>query len=187
MFATAGDIAAAASASATFRARHQNARQPRTHIWNRSARTGNFRQPAATNMPCKIGAQRVRYERQRCAVNHSRARHQARQFCRQRGKLRLRNVALRMYDDVSSCSYLQTMAAHNFPHAPPDAIAHNRPAQRLLDAESKSAVRQFIRAKKNGEVGIRAALPGAVYGVKISAPHQPRLTRKIQSPRPKRE
>jgi hypothetical protein len=79
------------------------------------------------------------------------------------------------------------MAAHDFPHAPPDAIAHNRPAQRLLDAESKSAVRQFIRAKKNGEVGIRAALPGTVYGVKISAPHQPRLSRKIQSPRSKRE
>jgi len=37
-----------------------------------------------------------------------------------------------MYDDVPSRSYLQTMAAHDFPHAPPDAIAHNRPAQRLL-------------------------------------------------------
>jgi hypothetical protein len=92
-----------------------------------------------------------------------------------------------MYDYVPSRSYLQTSAAHDFPHAPPDAIAHNRPAQRLLDAESKPAVRQLIRAKKNGEVGIRAALPGAVYGVKVSAPHQPRLTRKIQSPRPKRE
>jgi hypothetical protein len=79
------------------------------------------------------------------------------------------------------------MAAHDFPHTPPDAIAHNRPAQRLLDAESKPALRQLIRAKKNGEVGIRAALPGAVYGVKISAPHQPRLTRKIQPPRPRRE
>jgi hypothetical protein len=39
-------------------------------------------------------------------------------------------------------------------------------------------VRQFIRAKENREEGIRAALPGAVYGVKLSAPHQPRLARK---------
>jgi hypothetical protein len=45
----------------------------------------------------------------------------------------------------------------------------------------------LVRAKKNGEVGIRAALPGAVYGVKLSAPHQPRLARKIQAPRAIRE
>jgi hypothetical protein len=70
------------------------------------------------------------------------------------------------------------MAAHDFPHTPPDAIAHHRAAKCLLDAESKSAVRQFIRAKKNGEVGIRAALSGAVHGVKLSPPHQPRLARK---------
>jgi len=44
------------------------------------------------------------------------------------------------------------MAAHNFPHAPPDAIAHYRAAECLLDAESKAAVRQLVRAKKNGEV-----------------------------------
>jgi hypothetical protein len=92
-----------------------------------------------------------------------------------------------MYDDVPSCSYLQTMAAHDLPHAPPNAIAHYCAAQRFLDAESESALRQLIRAKKNGEVGIRAALPGTVHGVKVSAPHQPRLTRKIQSPRSKRE
>ncbi len=73
------------------------------------------------------------------------------------------------------------MAAHDFPHAPPDAIAHHRAAQCLLDAESEAAVRQLVRAKKNGEVGIRAALPGPVYGVKLSAPHQPRLARKIQA------
>jgi hypothetical protein len=92
-----------------------------------------------------------------------------------------------MYDDVPSCSYLQTMAAHDLPHAPPNAIAHYCAAKRFLDAESESALRQLIRAKKNGEVGIRAALPGTVHGVKVSAPHQPRLTRKIQAPRSKRE
>jgi hypothetical protein len=71
------------------------------------------------------------------------------------------------------------MAAYDFAHAPPDAIAHNRPAERLLDAESESAVRQLVRAKKNREVGIRAAFPGAVHDVKLSAPHQPRFTRKV--------
>src|SRR6266403_3646938 len=167
-------------------ARRQIARPPRRNMRSRSAQTGSFRPPAATDTPCKIAARRAQNARRPFAAKLLRARHQARQFRRQRGKLRLRHIALRMYDDVPSCSYLQTMAAHDFPHAPPDAIAHNRPAQRLLDAESKSAVRQFIRAKKNGEVGIRAALPGAVYGVKISAPHQPRLSRKIQSPRSKR-
>jgi hypothetical protein len=71
------------------------------------------------------------------------------------------------------------MAAHDFANAPPDAIAHDRPAQRLLYAESESALRQLVRAKKNREVGIRAAFPGAVHSVKLSAPHQPRFTRKL--------
>jgi hypothetical protein len=71
------------------------------------------------------------------------------------------------------------MAAHYFSHAPPDAIAHHRAAKRLLDAESKSAVRQLVSAKKNREVGIRAAFPGSVHGVKLSATHQPRFTREV--------
>ena len=79
------------------------------------------------------------------------------------------------------------MATHDFSHSPPDAIARYCAAERLLDAESKAAVRQLVRAKKNGEVGIRAALPGPVHGVKLSAPHQPRLARKIQAPRAIRE
>jgi hypothetical protein len=79
------------------------------------------------------------------------------------------------------------MAAHDFPHAPPDAIAHYCSAQCLFDAEAEAGVRQLIRAKKNSEVGIRAAFPGTVYGVKLSAPHQPRLARKIQAPRAIRE
>jgi hypothetical protein len=79
------------------------------------------------------------------------------------------------------------MAAHDFPHAPPDAIAHHRAAECLLDAESEAAMRQLVRAKKNGEMGIQAALPGSVYGVKVSAPHQPRIARKIQAPHAIRE
>jgi hypothetical protein len=63
------------------------------------------------------------------------------------------------------------MTAHDFPHAPPHTIAHYCAAKRFLDAESESAVRQLVRAKKNREVGIRAALPGTVYGVKFSALH----------------
>src|SRR5260221_1679294 len=121
-------------------------------------------------MPCKIAVPRARGARRRFAARCLRTRHEAQQVRRQRRKLRLRHVALRVYDDVPSCRYLQTMAAHDFPHAPPDAIAHHRAAECLLDAESEAAVRQLVRAKKNGEVGIRAALPGTVYGVKLSAP-----------------
>jgi hypothetical protein len=79
------------------------------------------------------------------------------------------------------------MAAHHFPYTPSDAIAHYRAAESFLDAESEAAVRQLVCAKKNSEVGIRTALPGAVYGVEISAPHQPHLTWKFQSARAKRE
>jgi hypothetical protein len=40
----------------------------------------------------------------------------------------------------------------------------------------------LIGAKKNGEVGTGAAFAGAVDGVELAAPHQPRLARKIQAP-----
>src|ERR1700756_147499 len=161
-----------------FRARLQIARPLRRRRPSRWAQIGSFRQPAMINMSCKIAAPRAPGAHSRPAASRSRARHQTQKFRRQRRELRLRHIALRVYDYVPSCSYLQTMAAHDFPHTPPDAVAHHRAAKCLLDAESKPAVRQFIRAKKNGEVGIRAALSGAVYGVKLSAPHQPRLARK---------
>jgi hypothetical protein len=70
------------------------------------------------------------------------------------------------------------VAAHHFAQAPPDTITHYRAAQGLLDAEAESALRQLIGAEKNGEVGTRAALSGAVDSIKVSAPHQPRFTRK---------
>jgi hypothetical protein len=44
------------------------------------------------------------------------------------------------------------MAAHDFSNSPPHTVAHHRPAERFLDAESKSAQRQFIGAEKNCEV-----------------------------------
>jgi hypothetical protein len=70
------------------------------------------------------------------------------------------------------------VAAHDLAQAPPDTIAHYRAAQGLLDAESETALRQFVGAKKNCKVGTRTALSGAVDGIKFSAPHQPRLARK---------
>ena len=62
-------------------------------------------------------------------------------------------------------------------HAPPDSIAHNRTAKSLLDAEAESALRQVVRLYKSNEVGTRAALPGAVHGVKLRLAHQPRFAR----------
>jgi hypothetical protein len=70
------------------------------------------------------------------------------------------------------------VAAYDFAQAPPDTITHYRAAQGLLDAESETALRQFIGAKENCEVGTRTALSGAVDSIKFSAPHQPRLARK---------
>src|SRR2546422_9740476 len=79
----------------------------------------------------------------------------------------------------------RSVAAHDLSQAPPDTITHSRAAQGLLDAEAKTALRQFVGAKKNCEVGTRAALSGAVDGIKFSAPHQPRFARK-QIPAPTR-
>jgi len=83
-----------------------------------------------------------------------------------------------VYDDVPSCGYLQPVAAHDLAQAPPDTIAHYRAAQGLLDAESETALGQFVGAKENCEVGTRTALSGAIDGIKVSAPHQPRFARK---------
>jgi hypothetical protein len=41
----------------------------------------------------------------------------------------------------------------------------------------------LVGAKKNREVGTRAALPGAVHGVEFSAPHQPRCAREFRASR----
>ncbi len=44
------------------------------------------------------------------------------------------------------------MAAHDLAEAPPNTIAHHRAAKRLLDAETKPALRQFVGAEENSEV-----------------------------------
>src|SRR6266513_1354635 len=94
---------------------------------------------------------------------------------------------LRVYDDVPSCGYLQPVAAHHLAQAPPDTITHYRATQGLLDAEAKTALRQFVGAKKNCEVGTRTARSGAVDGIKFSAPHQPRFAPKpFPAPTPTR-
>src|SRR4029077_17708549 len=109
------------------------------------------------------------------AKNASHAFQQAQQIRCQRRKLRSRHRTLRVYDDVPSCRYLQPVAAHHFAQAPPDTIAHYCAAQGLLDAEAEAALRQSVGTEENGEVGTRTALSGAVHGVKLSAPHQPRF------------
>jgi hypothetical protein len=45
------------------------------------------------------------------------------------------------------------VAAHDFAHTPPDTIAHYRAPQRFLDAETEAALRQFVGAEENSEVG----------------------------------
>src|SRR5437899_11340175 len=90
----------------------------------------------------------------------------------------MRYFSLRVYDHVPSRGYLHSVAAHDLAQPPPDPIAHYRAAQGLLDAESETALWQFVGAKKNCEVGTRTALSGAVDSIKFSAPHQPRLARK---------
>ena len=74
------------------------------------------------------------------------------------------------------------MAPHDLSHAPPDAVAYHRAAQRLFNAETEAAHRQLVGAKKNCEVGTGPAFPGAIHGVEFAAPHQPRLAWKLQAP-----
>jgi len=69
------------------------------------------------------------------------------------------------------------VAAHDFAQTPPDSIAHYRAAQGFLDAKAKPALRQFVGAEENSEVGCRTALSGAVNRIKFAAPHQPRFAR----------
>jgi hypothetical protein len=75
------------------------------------------------------------------------------------------------------------MAAHDLAKPSPNTIAHHRATERFLDAEAEAAQGHLIGAKENSEVGTRAALSGAVHGVKVSPPHEPRLARKIQTRR----
>src|SRR5260370_549307 len=103
---------------------------------------------------------------------------QTQQIRRQRRKLRARHRTLRVNDDVPSCGYLQPVAAHHLAQAPPDTIAHYCAAKSLLDAEAKTALRQFVGAEENCEVGTRTALSGPVDSINLSRPPQPRFARK---------
>jgi hypothetical protein len=75
------------------------------------------------------------------------------------------------------------MAAHDLADAPPDTIARHRAAERFFDAEAETALRRLVSAKKDREVGTRPALSGAVHGVELAAPHQPRVAREFQASR----
>jgi hypothetical protein len=72
------------------------------------------------------------------------------------------------------------MAADDFAHAPPDAVAYDCAAERFLDAKSKPADRLAISVKKDCKVGTRAALSGAINGVKFATADQPRRAWKLQ-------
>src|SRR6267154_2773229 len=169
--------AAAASARARSHAPHQIVQWPRRRSANTSVQSGSFPQTELTNRLCRIAAQTVpRGQESRAPPLH--VPQQTQQIRGQRRKLRARHRTLRVNDDVPSCGYLQPVAAHCLAQTPPDPIAHYCTAQGLLDAEAKTALRQFVGAKENCEVGTRTALSGAVDSIKLSAPHQPRLARK---------
>jgi hypothetical protein len=86
----------------------------------------------------------------------------------------------RVYDDVPSSGQLLPMQPDDLADTPPHAVPRHRAAQRFLDAESITAVRQLVRAIEKGEERIGAAPGGAVNGVKIAFPQQPRLARKAE-------
>jgi hypothetical protein len=73
------------------------------------------------------------------------------------------------------------MAADDFTHTAPHAIAHHRAAQPFLDAETEAAQRPLVGAKKRGKVRIRAALPGVVDGVEFALAQQSRFSWKAKT------
>jgi hypothetical protein len=203
---TKDDTSATALHPSTTPASRQIAQSPRTHTWSTSVRTGSSPQTKPTSTPYKYAAPPAplspartdsllsqvgqtsvcpllsRSFRHSCSSVYSRALHQPHQICRQPRKLRPPHATLRMNHDVPTHRYLQTMATHDFSNSPPDAIAHHRPAQRLFNAETEAAHRRLVGAGKYCEVGTGAALPGAVHGIEIAAPHQPCLARKVHPP-----
>jgi len=64
------------------------------------------------------------------------------------------------------------MEPDHFADAPADAIPHDRPAESALDAEAETALRQVVRSRENGEMGIGTTLPMAVHRVEIRFAHQ---------------
>jgi len=72
------------------------------------------------------------------------------------------------------------MKANNFAGAPAHAIAHYRATESTLDAEAETALRQIVRFRENGEVGIGTALPMTVNRVEVRLAHETRRRRKAQ-------
>src|SRR6266852_8161105 len=169
--------AATASVQAKSHASRQSVQSPRRRSANTSAQSGSFPRIRSTNKPCRNAA-RATPRALGWSALPLHALQQAQQIRRQRRKLRARHRTLRVNDDVPSCGYLQPVAAHDLAQAPPDPIARYRTSQGLLDAEAETALQQLVGAEENGEVGTRTALSGAVDRIKLSAPHQPRFTRK---------
>jgi hypothetical protein len=99
----------------------------------------------------------------------------------QHGKIVARHASFWMNHKVAAHGNFRAMAADDFAHAPPDAVAHHGTAERFLNAKSKPARRLVIGAKKNCEVGTRPALTGTIDGVKLATPHQPCRARKLQA------
>ena len=73
------------------------------------------------------------------------------------------------------------MAAHHFTQSPPDAVAHHRAAQCLLDAEAEAVQGKFVGTNEDGEVAAGKALSGPVDAVEITSAHQARFARKRQA------
>jgi len=87
-----------------------------------------------------------------------------------------------MNHDVPSSWYLRGVKPQNLADAPLDAIAHNRPAQRLFHADSETAASRFVWAKENNELRARTPVAAAIHGFKFDAAHKPRVTRKAPAP-----
>jgi len=103
---------------------------------------------------------------------------QPHEILRQRHKGRLAHRTLGMNDYVPSCGYLLPVAAYHFTQSPPDAVAHHRAAQCLLDAEAEAVQGKFVGPNEDGEVAAGNAFSGLVDAVKITSAHQARFARK---------
>src|SRR5215813_11764175 len=99
---------------------------------------------------------------------------QLQQFRRENGEGRGRHIGLGVNDNVPSCGYLLTVKTNHFADAAANAIAHHRAAECALDAETKAALRQIVRFRENGKVGIGTALPMTVNRVEVRFAHKAR-------------
>src|SRR5690348_7391845 len=122
---------------------------------------------ASRHSRCPLGRTSVRLFpflqfRARHSSSDSHTFHQPHQVRGQAVELRACHGAFRMNHDVPPLRNFLPVAPHDPSNSPPDAIAYDRSAQGLLDAEAEAAHRQMIGAKENCEVGTGSALSGAV-------------------------